>query len=199
VDKGLDYFTPLAACDSVFEGDTEWTVTEAMYRDYLADLVIDGPLVASRQFEFNAPNDSNPDMRPILDSTLSYEMTMTDTPIVVKWDVTERDPILDEVMSYEAIELHPSDGTRHIYQNFDLSPWGPTGACRAAISVDVTVNLLKPQITLQDGQLPPPTTTTPTTTPPPPPTTTLPPPPAPTPTKPPACRPPANPRNCQEQ
>jgi hypothetical protein len=207
VDKGLDYFTPLAQCDSGFEGNTEWQLYENSWRTYLPfDWSTHPELIGARVLNFGAPNDGNPDMRPIKDSALSYEMTMTDKPIVVRWQLSEDDPIDDEEMADEAIELHPLHGTRHVYQNFHIDPdiiHVGGSQCRAAISVDIRVNLLKPRITLQGGQLPPPPPTTPTTNPPPAPTTTLPPaptttPPAPTTTKPPTCRPPANPENCQE-
>jgi hypothetical protein len=89
--KGVDYFTPLAACDSVFESTTEWKVEQQVYLGEEG-----GPLVSSKVFSFERANSGTVDFRAIQGSGFSREMTMTDPTFVIAWHVTEIDPFIDD-------------------------------------------------------------------------------------------------------
>jgi hypothetical protein len=206
--KGLDYFSPTAECDSSVESTTEWLVTQEIHQGNG-----DGPVLSSKEFRFERANRSNLDLRPISASGYAADMSMTDPTLTVHWDVVELDPVLDDLLGGRATDMHPRDAAHtpelHLGEFF--------GDCRAEIKTFIHSELLTPQITLPAAPPTPPTTTTPAAPPPAPtttipaptttipaPTTTIPAPtttaprPAPTTTAPPACRPPANPRNCQE-
>jgi hypothetical protein len=195
--KGVDYFSPLAECDSSVESTTEWRVTQEVHQSS-----IDGPLLSSKEFHFVRANRSNLELRAISGSGYAAQMSMTDPTLLVSWHVVELDPVLDDLLFPLYIEMHPRDAaqTPEIYFGEFFG-----GDCKAEIKTFIHSELLTPQITLPaPPPTPTPTTTTPAAPPPAPtttipaPTTTAPPPPPPPTTAPPACPPPANPRNCQE-
>jgi hypothetical protein len=208
--KGLDYFSPTAECDSSVESTTEWVVTQKVHQGSW-----EGPVLYSKEFRFERANRSNLDLRPISASGYAAEMSMTDPTLVVDWDVVELDPVLDDLLGRLEANMHPRDAAHTPVLHFSEF----SGDCTAEITTFIHSELLTPQITLPaPPPTPTPTTTTTPAAPPPAPTTTIPaptttipaptttipaptttaPPPPPATTLPPACRPPANPRNCQE-
>jgi hypothetical protein len=182
--KGVDYFTPLAACDSAVESTTEWKVEQQVYLSSE-----DGPLISSKVFSFKRANSARVNFRAIQGSDFSREMTMADATFVIAWHVTELDPILDDGgIPYWTYDFHP----RNVSQTVDLPFHQLFGDCAAQIKANMTIRLLKPPVTLPPPPAPTPTTTIPAA----PPAPTTPPAPSPTPPPPAACRPPAH--NCQE-
>lgn len=193
--KGLDYFSPTAVCDSSFESTTEWRVIQTVHQGSW-----DGPVMYSKEFNFERANRANLELRTISASGYGADMSMTDPTLVVDYQVIELDPFIDDPMMRMKADMHPRDAAHITEIHFGQF----SGDCTAEIKTDIHADLLKPQITLPTPSTPPTTTTTPAAPPPPPPpTTTIPTPtttapPPPTTTRPPACPPPTNPRNCQE-
>lgn len=143
------YFSPLSHCDSFAENYTEWRIQQTVSVNGAA-----GPTTTWRQdrqtnFATGAHlGDFHPDFNPrVLEgSAWSREMTMAEAHAVASYKITELDPIFDDEAGTRTIDLHPSLGSRPVELNFD-----DDSSCRAKITADVEVSLLKPGLNSNTG------------------------------------------------
>ena len=145
------YFSPLSHCDSAAEGYTEWRIQQTMESNGSS-----GATKTWRQDRktatgwYGAYVDFQPDFNPrVLEgSQFSQEMTMADAHVLARYKITELDPFFDDEAGTRKIDLHPSLGTRAVDLEFD-----DDSGCKARITADVEVALLKPGLNTGGGGL----------------------------------------------
>jgi hypothetical protein len=127
--------TPTLPCDSWIEQYTEWRVIRS------------GAAVADKTWEFDLwepsawVGDYPGQTYPFPDSIVAFEGTV-DQAGSIDYQVTELDPVFDQVGGTLGIDLDPLLGSRSVVLHFpDFSTFG---GCRADIRADIHVALLKP-------------------------------------------------------
>jgi hypothetical protein len=127
--------TPTLPCDTVLEQYTEWRVVRR------------GASLAYKTWEFDLweptawVGDYPGQTYSLPDSIVTFEGTI-DQAESIRYQVTEVDPILDQVGGTLSIDLDPLLGSRSVILSYrDFSVYGN---CRAEIRADINVTLLKP-------------------------------------------------------
>jgi hypothetical protein len=129
------FWSPLNHCDTEVETYTEWSLSQR----------VNNVLTRSWSEDRNTGVDTFPgaelfsvDFRRLEGSQVTREMAMGDAPLVVKYEISERDEWFNDQLGSKSLELHPSMQAGGVSLRFSGDD------CEAEIKADVDVRLLKP-------------------------------------------------------